>query len=471
MTFVATAGVGALVVVVAFGPRSSVPPSGPSTSRPTLSSTPTVGPTVNAAGLHGHGQLAFVSRGELYVLDGTTKALHQVTEGSPLPSSPAFSHDGKWLAFVRATTGSEQGEATLWIAHGDGTDAHRVAQVPAAYPAPNSGSPLFSWNPSSDELLVTTGPVTGTPLVPREIWIVPASGSAHRLLGPGYTTGAVWSPDGSEVAVLWSSNGLSTQVLETLPPSGGTPTVWLPVNSNTYYLAGWSSRFGILVWYDQGNGGPSVENYGLPLGAFSQPGATLTVLATTPLFQPPALAIGPQGQLDVVANGNDNDGGGEGEKFVWFGKTVETCSPVSDKCSAAIEQTSSVTLDPAVSTVDGSLAFVEAPQSTEGLPPDYSPTSTWSQISGWYAAHTLWIAPGGTGRPREVPGTTGASDPVWSSLGPGLVYAANGELWYLPSSNAQPVEVASPLASPTGSTSGKYLFGYADWSGEFAWTG
>ena len=470
VAIVAAAAVGTLIVVVAFGPRSSVPSTTP-TSRPPSGSTLARRPVVNAAAFAGYGRLAFVSGGELYVLDGTTKALHQVTEGSPPPSSPAFSHDGEWLAFLRVSIKSNgEGEA-LWIARGDGTDAHRVAQVPPAYPAPNSGAPVFSWSPTSDELLVTTGPVAGAPLVPREIWIVSAPGTAHRLLGPGYTSGAIWSPDGAEVAVLWNSHGVSNEVLETVSPSGGSGTIWHPADGSTYYLAGWSRRFGILVWYDQGNGGPSVENYGLTLGAFSEPGGTLTLFATAPLFEPPALAVGPQGELVLVANGNESNGGGEGEKFVWFGKTVETCSPTSDTCSAVVDQTSAVTLDPAISPVDGSLAFVEAPQSTQGLPPDYSPVQTWSQISGWYAAHTLWVVPGGTGTPRQVPGTTGASDPVWSSRGTGLVYVDNGELWLLRNPNARPVEVASPLVSATRSLSGTYLFGYADWSSEFAWTG
>ncbi len=469
MALAGATGIGVLAVLVAVGPRSSGP-SATRTSRPTPSSSPSSRPTVNATALAGHGRLAFVSGGELYVLDGTTKVLHQVTEGSPPPTSPAFSYDDRWLAFVRPAAASNGGDETLWIARGDGTGAHRVTQVPPVYPVADSGLPVFSWSPSSDELLVTTGPVRG-PLVPSEIWIVPASGRAHRLLGPGYTSGAVWSPDGGDVAVLWSSEGLASQALETFPRSGGPPTVWLAAdNGSSYFLAGWAPGFGILVWSDQGNGGPSVENYGLPLGVFPQPGTKLKVLATGPLFQPPALAIGSQGELAVVANGNADTGGGEGEKFVWFGKTVETCSPSSESCSAVPRPASSVTLDPAISPVDGSLAFVEAPQSTEGLPPDYSPSETWAQISGWYGAHTLWIVPGGTGTPTEVRGTTGASDPVWSSHDTALVYVDNGALWLLANRNARPVKVASPL-TPAGSSSEKYLFGYADWSDQFAWTG
>lgn len=218
-----------------------------STFRATSKLTTSSRPRVNATAFSGHGELAFVSGGELYVLDGVTKTLRQVTEGSPPPSSPTFSHDGKWLAFVRFSPESNSGDETLWIARGDGADARRVAKVPPAYAVPNPGAPVFSWSLTSDELLVTTGPVTGAPLVPRETWIVPASGRAHRLLGPGYVMGAAWSPNGREVAVIWTRHSFADQVLETLSPSGGTPTAWLMTDGSTYYLAGWVSGFGILV--------------------------------------------------------------------------------------------------------------------------------------------------------------------------------------------------------------------------------
>jgi hypothetical protein len=472
VALVAVAGIGVGAVLAVFGPRSSVPTVTP-THRHVPPPSPEPRPSVNATAFSGHGELAFVSGDELYVLDGTTRSLRQVTSGTPLPSSPAFSHDGRWLAFVRSSPESSLGGETLWIAHGDGSDAHPVPQVPPAYPPPNSGAPAFAWSPTSDELLVTTGPVANDPQVPRQVWIVAASAGAHRLLGPGYTAGAVWSPDGGAVAVLWSEIGLGNEALETLSLSGGTPTIWLPASdTSTYYLAGWSSRFGILVWDDQGNGGPSVENYGLELGALPQPNGTLTVLATSPLFEPPVLAIGPQGALALVANdGDESSGGGEGEKFVWFGKTVETCAAVSENCTAVVNSSSTVTVDPAISPIDGALAFIEAPQSTEGLPPEYSASETWAEISGWYAAHTLWIVPGGAGSATEVQGTDGASDPVWSTQNHALVYVANGALWLLANSSGPPVEVASPLSSSSRLPSGMYLFGYADWSDQFAWSG
>jgi hypothetical protein len=429
-------------------------------------------PIVNTKAFSGHGELAFVSGSELYVLDGATRKLRHVLTGSPPPSRPSFSHDGRWLAFLRFSPKSNNYDETLWIARGDGADPHQVAHVPPAYAVPDSGEPVYSWSPTEDELLVTTGPVTDAPLVPREVWVVRAAGGAHRLLGPGYTNGASWSPNGRQVAVIWGGNGPADQVVETLPPSGGTPTVWLADGDNTFYLGGWAPRFGVLVWDDEGNGGPSVENYGLPLDAIAQPGSTLVQLATAPLFQPPAFSIGPKGELAVVAIGPEKTASDpDGEKFVWFDKAVETCSPLPVSCTAVSGQPSSVSLNPSISPADGSLAFVEAPQSSQGIVPAYSALQTWTQIAGWYAEHSLWMLSPGSTTPTEISDTSGAIDPVWSSRGTGIVFEKNQGLWLLTGVGAKPMEVVSPLDFPATSSSGSYLFGYVDWTGQFAWSG
>jgi hypothetical protein len=43
---------------------------------------------VNANAFHGHGNLAFVSRGELYLLDGSTNRLTAVTSGAQVAGAP-----------------------------------------------------------------------------------------------------------------------------------------------------------------------------------------------------------------------------------------------------------------------------------------------------------------------------------------------------------------------------------------------
>ena len=66
------------------------------------------------------------------------------------PGSPAWSPDGRWLAFLVGTP-SADGAVTsgaLWLAGPDGQDAHQVLPKVAG----------FAWSPTADELAATSGP-------------------------------------------------------------------------------------------------------------------------------------------------------------------------------------------------------------------------------------------------------------------------------------------------------------------------
>ena len=337
-----------------------------------------------------------------------------------------------------------------------------MSGIPTAFEVPDSDGSVMSWSPTRDQLLITTGPVTGAPLVPRQVWIVSPTGPPRRLLGPGYVNGVAWSPDGTKVAAVWSATSIDDEALESVPERGGQATSWLnPSDQAVYFLAGWSSHVGIVLWLDNGGGGPSGENYGWPLGVISEPGAPITELGTVPVFQQPATAIGVN-SLAIVVNGNASSGQGEGEKFVWFGKTVEVCG-LALACSPV--SASSITDDPTISPVDGSMAFIEAPQSQVDLPPLYSTGASWEQVESWYASDALWIVPAGSDSPVQVANTAGAVDPVFSERGSGLVFVKDQALWLLPGPSSQPVQIAGPLQRPPA----PYLFGYIDWPNEFAW--
>jgi hypothetical protein len=449
--------VGGLCAAISLGMWSMCNPADAS-----IRSSSTLTSTLDTKAFSGQGELAFVSENALFVLDGSSQSVRRVIASQPVPIDPAFSHDGRWLAFLRPV--GHEGADVLWMARGDGANAHRVLGIPDTFGVPNSDGSVISWSPTQDELLITTGPVKSAPLVPRQVWIVTPTGPSRRLLGPGYVNGVAWSPKGTEVAAIWSAKGVADETLETITVRGGSATNWLrPGHLHAMsFLAGWSPRRGILLWQDQGGGGPSVENYGLPLGVISKPGAPIAVLGTVPIFQPPAVSIGDA--LAVVVNGNPSNGQGEGEKFVWFGKSVELCgsAPI---CARVPAPSSSVTEDPTISPVDGSLAFVEAPQSEMDLPPLYSATASWDQVSGWYASGDLWTLPEGSDAVIQVSDTAGAVDPVFSEKGAGLLFVKDRALWLLPGPARFPVEITGPLQQPPA----PYLFGYIDWCDEFAW--
>ena len=98
----------------------SAPPKAP--AKALTSSDPS--PVVDAKAFHGHGDLAFVSRDRLYVLDGTTGKLTAVTSGAEVASAPALSPDGKWLAY-------SVGQSGAGVVRADGTSARAVTATGA----------------------------------------------------------------------------------------------------------------------------------------------------------------------------------------------------------------------------------------------------------------------------------------------------------------------------------------------------
>ena len=105
-------------------------------------------------------QLAYWYRGQIWVMnaDGSHDvALVGRASTLPLdralggPTSPTWSPDGKWIAF---TTGAGRPAVTedraLWVMKADGTDMHRVAGIPAPYPAVE-----LAWSPSGTQFAYT----------------------------------------------------------------------------------------------------------------------------------------------------------------------------------------------------------------------------------------------------------------------------------------------------------------------------
>ncbi len=145
-------------------------------------------PTVSTTAFAGRGQLAFVSSGRLYVLDGSAAGrpatLHTVAAPGGA-TAPAWSPDGRWLAFLVVPPSPypvvSDPMGTLWLAHADGNAARPVLA--------NAGP--FSWSPVTDVLAVTvTNPASG------RSWLCELRPGTPPHLVPGVTGPALWSPDG-----------------------------------------------------------------------------------------------------------------------------------------------------------------------------------------------------------------------------------------------------------------------------------
>jgi len=394
--------------------------------------------SVNAAAFTGHGELAFVSRGTLWALDGTTTTLRRVRVPGVTPVDPAFSPEGRWLAFLGMST-SRAGTASpgLWLSSGNGRGAHKIRGLPAVG--------LVGWNPARDVLAVTAGKTV------RLVW---PSGRARTLVRAPGTVSAAWSPGGSALAVATATATAST--LASYPLTGGHPTVWarLRARGGMNYLidpAGWWPRQGVGFWALTNS--PSLNADQAPFYVIRAPGARPRLLGhTLPGNTLDQVAAAPNGRLAITA------GTRGGWRVIWQDRHIVTCPPAGGACTAIPSPPSTVTLDPAWSPDGTQLAFVQAASRA-------SPAFPHHAVTTWYNAHQLWVYNPGTRSLRKLD-AGGATVPAWSADGHSLLYVARDGIWLLPRLTARPVRIATPLFPPGNWPA---YYGQVDWNPQFAW--
>jgi hypothetical protein len=429
--------VGSTAVLVAAGLIAYFAQSGsgsPKIANGTALTASTASPVVNARAFHGHGNLAFVSRGALYVLDGRTNHLTAVTNEAVSASAPSFSPNGKWLAYG-------VGQSGAGVARADGTAPRTITTI--------GGGP--NWLPSGEMLVGTT------------LYRVSPSGAVQRAGSAPHLV--AWATDGSAYAFVQrivknGPNGALSGVeqLQLASSLTGKRTVW---RSTPISFSPPSGGFhgnvvngvmvlphhkGVLFWVDPDQ---SDSADGMHVYEARAPGATPIDLGVT---IGKTVSIGTNGVLAI---------GSGGDRYAWMTKNIETCVISTARCSVVVHTHSGeLTFDPAWAPNGKTLAFVEAP-------PSDVPNFFQSTLAKWYSTHHLWLLSSGSSEPTEVKNTEGASVPVWSSNGRSLLYESADALWLIPSPGADPTKIAAPLF-PTSAWPSYY--GQITWGSQFSWS-
>jgi hypothetical protein len=392
---------------------------------------------VDVRAFSGHGDLAFVSLGDLYVLDGADGKLVNVTGPGRAAGNPEFSVGAKWLTYE---TG--QGE-TSWLARADGLGSKRLTGTASWLPdgqlALRSPTSTSTFTVTANEALERTGGSTAASAVR----------AGHSVVYVFLTSTLKAHPHGPSRGV---------ERVETAASAAGPRTLWYeaPVSfsptgglkgsfvGNVTVLPGERGLLLTIAGYccDYADG---QELYELrsPLGKPQLLGPVLDSFAV-PTF-------GPDGTFAFESGG---------DRYAWASKHVEHCVEATATCIDLPTPKNVLSLSPAWSPDHKTLAFVEAsaePEGAIGQP----------QVLEWYATHHLYLLSAGSDKAAEVVGARGAAAPLWSANSQSLLYVDHDALYLLAHVGAAPVEVAGPLFA-SGSWPG--FFGNIAWTKQFAWS-
>ena len=175
------------------------------------------GPVVN-------GRLAFEMRSDLYTIRPNGSGLVHLTRGSGSDAGPAWSPDGRWIAFDRTSIADK---VTSVYVVGEAGGRPRLLVRGARSP---------SWSASGRRLAVIRSGVRCSRSCPtaRDLWTVALAGGKPRLALAGAWSGD-WSPTGHELAAMrrdgiWivSVGEGTVRQLSSISGGVGTTADWSP---------------------------------------------------------------------------------------------------------------------------------------------------------------------------------------------------------------------------------------------------
>ncbi len=165
-------------------------------------------------------------RTDLYVLDLATKALTQITSGDYDDTQPAWSPDGRLIAFASNRSKPDPDRtynSDIWVVAANTTD--KGAQLTQVTTNPGDDSHP-AWSPDGKLIAYATQ------LDPRlfeyathHVAVSPAAGGSARVLTQSFDRNATeprFSPDGASIYFIADDEG--TQILARVPTAGGEVT-------------------------------------------------------------------------------------------------------------------------------------------------------------------------------------------------------------------------------------------------------
>jgi len=214
-------------------------------------------------------------RTHLYVLDLATKALTQITSGDYDDAQPAWSPDGRLIAFAsnRSKPDPDRTYNTdIWVVAANNTDKGAHLTQITTNPGDDSAP---AWSPDGQLIAYTTQ------LDPHlfqyathHVAVSPSSGGPARVLTQSFDRNATnprFSPDGGSIYFIADDDG--TQILARVPATGGEVTRAI------------SGRFMLFAYSIAKNGdiAAQIDMPDRPSEIYSQPGSTnkLTRLTKT----------------------------------------------------------------------------------------------------------------------------------------------------------------------------------------------
>jgi TolB protein len=432
---------------------------------PAVTSATTSSARVVAAAIRGHGELAYVAHGKLFLLGGPAGGLKRIALPG-VPDAPAWSADRRWLAVevskpAPASQPYLQEPTALWLVSSSGGTVRRL--TPRSWQVTG-----YAWAPRGDRLAVAAY-LPGAPQRRDSLAAIAGPGSAPRVLATGgYLSGPAWSPDGRYLAVGIGAyaRGHWHSEVQVLSPAGGRPAVLTSSPANTLEVADWwPDGSGVLYWTDpQGSG--SIAADGLPLSSVTADGPAAGAAATPRTVIPAMLvhgswlALSPRGTVAGVSGGN---------RVIWSGgKHIVLCA-APGRCTPLAQPRGVVSLDPAWSPDGSRVAFARLSASGPFGPTGRADFSA-AWISRWEATSRIWVASanGSGARPLAAAGR-GAVDPTWGSDG-SLLFVRDDSLWLLPAGASVSTRLTGALGALAGPAYYRTYYGYVPYPELSAWT-